>query len=117
VWHSEGLSGWWVASATSLTTDELAFALKAKYGASVKLDLAQYQEDTGTHHKGEFMKDDDEMWAELARQAGEETTTGPDGKMQWIYVANAFVQRVRPGYEDDPALYRKSFYYYMPEEL
>jgi hypothetical protein len=61
VWHSEGLSGWWVASATSLTTDELAFALKAKYGASVKLDLAQY--------------------------------------------------------EDDPALYRKSFYYYMPEEL
>ncbi len=32
VWHSEGLSGWWVTSPTPLTPDELAVALKAKYG-------------------------------------------------------------------------------------
>ena len=35
-------------------------ALKGKYGKSVKLDLSSYLENTGTHHKGEAMKDEDD---------------------------------------------------------
>ena len=118
VWHSEGLSGWWVTSPKKLTPGELAFALQAKYGKSVKLDLTTYQEDTGTHHKGEAMKDDAEMWAEIARKA-QESTRPPDsdGTQWWVYVANPFVQTVRPGYEDDPVLYTKSDYQYSPSEL
>jgi hypothetical protein len=117
VWHSEGLSGWIVKSPTALTAEELAVALKAKYGPSLKgLDLTTYQEDTGGHHKGESMKDDDEMWAEIARLAMEESRPGPDGKTEWIYIANAFVQGVKPGYEDDPVLYTKSVYY-SPTEI
>jgi hypothetical protein len=105
-----------VTSDRSLTTDELAFALKAKYGKSVKLDLTTYQEDTGTHHKGEPMKDDDEMWAEIARKAKETPGTDSSGTTWWVYVANPFVQSVKPGYEDDPLLYTKSVYY-SPTEL
>jgi hypothetical protein len=118
VWHSEGLSGWWVTSPKALTTGELAFALQAKYGKSIKLDLTTYQEDTGTHRKGEAMKDDAEMWAEIARKA--KASTRPpdsDGTQWWVYVANPFVQTVRPGYEDDPVLYTKSDYRYSPTEL
>lgn len=111
LWHSEGLSGWWVTSPQALTTDELAFAYKAKYGKSVKLDLTSYQEDTGSHHKGEPMKDDDEMWAEIARKA----KMNSNGTW-WVYVANPFVQGVKPGYEDDPLLYTKSTYY-SPKEI
>jgi hypothetical protein len=116
VWHDEGLTGWYVSSTKPLSIEERALALKAKYGASVKLDLVQYQQDTDTHHKGEYMKDDDEMWAELARLAEPQTSTR-DGVQWWTYVANAFVQSVKPGYNDDPLLYTKSSYYYMPDEL
>ncbi len=117
VWHDEGLTGWWVTSLERLSTDQLALALKTKYGGSVKLDLTQYQEDTDTHHKGEYMKDDDEMWAELARKAEKLEETDAEGKPKFVYIANAFVQGVKPGYEDNPLLYTKSSYYYMPEEL
>jgi hypothetical protein len=117
LWHDEGLTGWWVTSPEKLTTDELAMALKTKYGSSVKLDLTQYQADTGTHHKGEWMKDDDEMWAELARVAEKIEDTDAEGKPKFVYIANAFVQGIKPGYEDNPLLYTKSSYYYMPEEL
>jgi hypothetical protein len=117
VWHSEGLSGWWVTSPHELSTEALALALKTKYGAAVKLDLAQYQENTGTHHKGEEMKDDDEMWAELARTAKKQTGRNAGGEQRWPYVADAFVTSVKPGFEDNPLLYTKSSYYYMPEEL
>jgi hypothetical protein len=117
IWHDEGLTGWWVTSPHELNQDELALALKTKYGASVKLDLTQYQENTDTHHKGEYMKDDDEMWAELARKPEKVTETDQDGKKSFIYIANAFVQGVKPGYEDNPLLYTKSSYHYMPEEL
>lgn len=116
VWHDEGLTGWWVTSPEELSTDQLALALKTKYGASVKLDLSQYQSDTGTHHKGDFMKDDDEMWAELARLAKVQTED-KDGVKHWIYIANAFVTDNKPEWENNPLLYTKSSYYYMPEEL
>lgn len=117
VWHDEGLTGWWVTSTEELNPDQRALALKAKYGSSVKLDLSQYQSDTGTHHKGEFMKDDDEMWAELARLAEIQTDTDKDGVKHWIYIANAFVTDNKPEWENNPLLYTKSSYYYMPEEL
>jgi len=92
VWHSEGLTGWWVTSPKELNDEELALALKTKYGASVKQD--------------------DERWAELASTAEERP-----GTRGFTYIANAFVTSVKPGYEDDPLLYTKSSYYYMPEEL
>jgi hypothetical protein len=118
VWHSEGLTGWWVKSPHTLLPEELALALKTKYGASVKLDLAQYQEDTPTHHKGEQIKDDDEMWAELARTAyPPQTGQDASGVQQFVYIANKFVTKVKPGNEDDPLLYTKSSYRYAPEEL
>jgi hypothetical protein len=117
VWHSEGLSGWWVFSPDDLTVDELAVALQAKYGKSVKLDLTTYQEDAGGHHKGESMKDDAEMWHELARTAKKSPETGPDGKPLNFYLANAFTQKNRPEYEDDPVLYTKSSVPYSPREL
>ena len=118
VWHSEGLSGWFVTSPKSLTLAELTVALKTKYGKSLgALDKTQYQEATDSHHKGEWVKDDDEMWAEIARNATESDEPGPDGETQWVYIASAFIQSVKPGYEDDPVLYTKSSYYYMPEEL
>src|SRR5215216_4233767 len=118
VWHSEGLSGWWVSSPDRLSRPELAVALKTKYGAALKgLDLTTYQAETGTHHKGEQMKDDDEMWAELARQAKEDSSIVADGSTWWVYVANAFVQGVKPGYEDESVLYTKSDYDYSPTEL
>jgi hypothetical protein len=64
------------------------------------------------------MKDDAEMWAEIARKA-QESTRPPDsdGTQWWVYVANPFVQTVRPSYEDDPVLYTKSDYRYSPSEL
>lgn len=68
------------------------------------------------HHEGEYMKDDDEMWAEIARNAQEDQTADPDGKMQFIYLANPFVQTARLEYEDDPVLYTKSVYY-SPKEI
>lgn len=118
IWHSEGLSGWIITSPKSLTLEELTVALKAKYAKAVgPLDLTTYQEATGPHHKGESIKDDDEMWAEIARNATESDHPGPDGKTEWVYIANAFVQGVKPGYENDPVLYTRSSYYYMPEEL
>jgi hypothetical protein len=92
VWHSEGLTGWWVTSPHELNDDELALALKTKYGASVEQE--------------------DEMWAELARKAEKHPVTGG-----FTYIANAFVTGVKPGYEDNPLLYTKSSYHYMPEEL
>ena len=106
-----------MTSPQELSTEELALALKTKYGAAVKLDLAQYQENTGTHHKGEEMKDDDEMWAELARTAKVQTGRNARGEQRWTYVADAFVTSVKPGFEDNPLLYTKSSYHYMPEEL
>ena len=42
--------------------------------------------------------------------------TGPDGETQWLYLANAYTQGVKPGYEDDPVLYTKSVYY-SPKEI
>jgi hypothetical protein len=122
MWHSEGLSGWWVTSPEGLTTAQIAAGLKAKYGKSLKLDLTSYQEDVVDengvvkHRKGEYMKDDDEMWTEIARNALEDQTAGPDGKMQFIYLANPFVQTARLEYEDDPVLYTKSVYY-SPKEI
>ena len=92
-------------------------ALKAKYGSSVKLDLSTYQEDTGTHKKGESMKDDDEMWLELARLAEVIPGADSDGAPQWTYIANAFTTDNKPEWENNPLLYTKSSYYYMPEEL
>lgn len=92
VWHSEGLTGWWVTSPRELTEEELALALKTKYGASVEQE--------------------DERWAELAQKAEKRPETGG-----FTYIANAFVTSVKPGYEDNPLLYTKSSYYYMPEEL
>ena len=97
VWHSEGLSGWWVTSPQELSTEELALALKTKYGASVEHD--------------------DEMWAELARTAKEQTGRNARGEQRWTYIADAFVTSVKPGFEDNPLLYTKSSYRYMPEEL
>ena len=117
VWHDEGLTGWWVTSPEELGPAALAIALKTKYGSSVKLDLSQYQTDTDTHKKGEFMKDQDEMWAELARLAEKRTDTDKDGAKYWIYIANAFTTDNNPAWENDPLLYTKSSYYYMPEEL
>jgi hypothetical protein len=117
IWHDEGLTGWWVKSPVELGPDQRALALKTKYGSSVKLDLSQYQSDTGTHHKGEFMKDDDEMWAELARLAEVRVGTDADGAKEWTYIANAFVTDNKPEWENNPLLYTKSSYHYMPEEL
>jgi hypothetical protein len=118
IWHSEGLSGWWVKSETPLTTDELAAALKLKYAKAVgELDLSTYQEDTGDHHIGERMQSEDEKWKEIARTATEDSGTGSDGVMRWVYVSAAFMQGVKPGYEDDPVLYTKSAYGYRPKEL
>jgi hypothetical protein len=117
IWHSEGLSGWWVTSPTSLTPEELAVALKAKYGKALgDLDLGSYQDDEAGHHVGQPIKDTDEMWRELARLATEDSHTGPDGETQWIYLANAYTQGVKPGYENDPVLYTKSVYY-SPKEI
>jgi hypothetical protein len=118
IWHSEGLSGWWVKSETPLTTDELAAALKLKYAKAVgELDLSTYQEDTGDHHVGERMQSEDEKWMEIARTATEDSGTGSDGVMRWVYVSAAFMQGVKPGYEDDRVLYTKSAYGYRPKEL
>jgi hypothetical protein len=117
VWHDEGLTGWWVTSPKELGPDALALALKTKYGSSVKLDLTQYQSDTDTHHKGEYMKDDDAMWTELARLAEKVPDKYADGTPKFVYIANAFVQGVKPGYEDNPLLYTKSSYAYSPQEL
>ena len=117
VWHDEGLTGWWVTSPEELSVEQRALALKTKYGASVTLDLSQYQSDTGTHHKGEFIQDQDEMWLELARLAEVQTDTDKDGVKHWIYIANAFTTDNKPEWEDNPLLYTKSSYYYMPEEL
>lgn len=117
VWHSEGLSGWWVTSPRSMTPEEVAAALKAKYAKSVgDLDLGTYQDDDAGHHVGQPMKDNDEMWRELGRLASEDSHTGPDGETQWLYLANAYTQGVKPGYEDDPVLYTKSVYY-SPKEI
>jgi hypothetical protein len=63
------------------------------------------------------MKDDDEMWAELARLAQFVPDKYEDGSDKFVYIANAYVQAVKPGYEDNPLLYTKSSYRYMPEEL
>jgi hypothetical protein len=116
-WHSEGLSGWWVFSPDELSVDELALALQTKYGKSVKLDLTTYQEDAGGHHKGERMQDDAAMWRELARKATKSKETGSDGKPLFFYLANAFTQKNRPEYEDEPVLYTKSTELYAPKEL
>ena len=116
-WHSEGISGWWVWAPEKLSADELATALKGKYGKSVKLDLSSYLEDTGTHHKGEAMKDDAEMWHELARKAKISEQKGDDGKPLYLHVANLYTQKNRPEYEDDPVLYTKSDYKYSPTDI
>lgn len=116
VWHTEGITGWWVTSTHGLSEEEVAKALQAKYGKSLKLDLATYQEDTGTHHAGEQMKDDDEMWAELGRTAKEETRPDKEGKTEFIYVSNAFTQYGRREYENDSMLYTKSVYY-SPKDI
>lgn len=116
-WHSEGISGWWVWSPEKLSVDDLATALQGKYGKSVKLDLSSYLEDTGTHHKGEAMKDDAEMWHELARKATISERKGDDGKPLYLHVANAYTQKNRPEYEDDPVLYTKSDYKYSPTDI
>jgi hypothetical protein len=115
-WHSEGLSGWWLWAPEKLGPEALATALKGKYGKSVKLDLSSYLEDTGTHHKGEAMKDEDEMWLELARKATITEQPGEDGKPLYLHVANAYTQKNRTEYEDDPVLYTKSTYY-SPKEI
>ena len=117
VWHDEGLTGWWVKSPVELSPEARAIALKTKYGKSVKLDLGQYQTDTDTHKAGEFIQDQDEMWAELARLAEEHEDTGDDGAKEWTYIANAFTTDNKPEWESNPLLYTKSSYYYMPEEL
>ena len=115
-WHSEGLSGWWLWAPEKLGPEALATALKGKYGKSVKLDLSSYLEDTGTHHKGEAMKDEDEMWLELARKATITEQPGEDGKPLYLHVANAYTKKNRTEYEDDPVLYTKSTYY-SPKEI
>jgi hypothetical protein len=115
-WHSEGLSGWWVFSPDDLSVDELAAALQAKYGKHVKLDLSSYLEDTGEHHKGEAMRDDAEMWHELARKASTSKEADSDGTPLNLYIANAFTTKNRAEYEDDPVLYTKSVYY-SPKEI
>ena len=97
VWHSEGLTGWWVTSPQELGEDALALALKTKYGASVEQE--------------------DERWAELAAKAKKHPGTAADGTPLFTYIADAFVTSVKPGFEDNPLLYAKSSYYYMPEEL
>ena len=117
IWHDEGLTGWWVRSPVELGPEARAIALKTKYGSSVKLDLGQYQTDTDTHKKGEFIQDQDEMWAELARLAEVQPGTDTDGAPQWTYIANAFTTDNKPEWESNPLLYTKSSYYYMPEEL
>ena len=63
------------------------------------------------------MKDDDEMWLELARLAEVQPGTDSDGAPQWTYIANAFTTDNKPEWENNPLLYTKSSYYYMPEEL
>ena len=97
IWHSEGLTGWWVTSPKELSADELALALKTKYGASVDHD--------------------DAKWAELAQKPEKHPGTAADGTPMFTYIANSLVTSVKPGNEDDPLLYTKSSYYYMPEEL
>ena len=97
IWHSEGLTGWWVTSPKELNSDELALALKTKYGASVEHD--------------------DAKWAELAQKPEKHPGTAADGTPLFTYIANSLVTSVKPGNEDDPLLYTKSSYYYMPEEL
>jgi hypothetical protein len=117
IWHSEGLSGWWVGGPKSMTPEEVAVALKAKYGKSLgDLDLGTYQDDEAGHHVGQPIKDNDEMWRELGRLATEQTDTGPDGEKRYLYLTNAYTQGVKPGYEDDPVLYTKSVYY-SPKEI
>jgi hypothetical protein len=117
IWHSEGLSGWWVTSPTSLNAEQVGAALKAKYGKSLgALDLGNYQDDEAGHHVGQAMKTDDEMWRELGRLASEDQQTGADGKPVFLYLSNAYTQKVKPGYEDDPTLYTKSVYY-SPKEI
>ena len=56
------------------------------------------------------------MWKEPARLASEDSATGPDGETQWIYLANSYTQRVKPGYQDDPVLFTRSACY-SPKEL
>lgn len=115
-WHSEGISGWWVWAPEKLGPEALAIALKGKYGKSVQLDLSSYLEDTGTHHKGEAMKTEDEMWLELSRKATISEEKGEDGKPIFLHVANIYTQKNRAEYEDDPVLYTKSTYY-SPKEI
>ena len=118
VWHSEGLSGWWVTSPTSLGPEQVAAALKLKYAKSVgSLDLGNYQEEGGAQPVGTPMKTDEEMWQEMGRLAKEDDITLPDGTHGFVYVSNAYTQGVKPGYEDDPVLYSKSAYGYRPKEL
>ena len=116
IWHSEGISGWWVWAPEKLSPEALSTALQAKYGKSVKLDLSSYLEDTGEHHKGEAMKTEDEMWLELSRKATITEHKGDDGKTLFLHVANIYTQKNRPEYEDDPVLYTKSTYY-SPKEI
>jgi hypothetical protein len=120
IWHSEGISGWWVTSSTELNTRQIAEEMKKKYGRSVELTLTTYQEDidgeTGKHHKGESIKDQNAMWLEIARNAIEDTRTEPDGSTTYLYLSNVFTQQVRPEMENDPVLYTKSVYY-SPKEI
>ncbi len=116
IWHSEGISGWWVWAPEKLGPEALATALKGKYGKSVKLDLSSYLEDTGEHHKGEAMKSEAEMWLELSRKATITEEKGDDGKPLFLHVANIYTQKNRSEYEDDPVLYTKSTYY-SPKEI
>jgi len=62
------------------------------------------------------MKDDDEMWLELARKATITEQPGEDGMPLYLHVANAYTQKNRTEYEDDPVLYTKSTYY-SPKEI
>jgi len=56
------------------------------------------------------------MWHELARKSTISERTGDDGKPLYLYIANAYTQKNRPEYEDDPVLYTNSTYY-SPKEI
>ena len=63
------------------------------------------------------MKTDDEMWQEMGRLATEENIVKPTATGGFLYISNAYTQRVKPGYEDDPVLYSKSVDGYHPKEI
>jgi len=117
IWHSEGLSGWFVSSTEPLDDPaKVGAALKLKYAASLQgLKLGTYAHEGGAQPVGTAMKTDDEMWLEMGRLASEDIIM-KDGVKHYLYLSNAYTQPVKPGYEDDPVLYTKSVIY-NPKEI